>query len=140
MEESPKSPRIFTADEANKCIPRLVSLLDKVRQIQKVYEDKQLEIDIQELNATGDEGTLDERGSSQIQSLLEELEEVQKKLEEMLTSFEEIGCELKGVDPGLVDFYTLRDNELVYLCWKEGETEIRYWHPLVGGYASRQPL
>jgi hypothetical protein len=28
----------------------------------------------------------------------------------------------------------------VFLCWKLGEDEIRYWHTLDGGFAGRQEL
>lgn len=52
----------------------------------------------------------------------------------------EIGCELKDLDLGLVDFPALRDGRLVYLCWKRGEARIEYWHEWDAGYVGRQKI
>jgi len=51
-----------------------------------------------------------------------------------------MGCLVKDLDQGLVDFYSLRDDEPVFLCWQFGEPAVVHWHPLDGGFASRQPL
>jgi hypothetical protein len=32
------------------------------------------------------------------------------------------------------------DGRVVYLCWKLGETEIRWWHEVNNGYTGRQRL
>jgi len=50
------------------------------------------------------------------------------------------GCLLKDVEKGLVDFYALSGDRLIFLCWHIGETEVAHWHPLEGGFATRQPL
>jgi hypothetical protein len=39
-----------------------------------------------------------------------------------------------------VDFYSVRDNEVVFLCWQRGEEAIGFYHTLAGGYRSRRPL
>ena len=46
----------------------------------------------------------------------------------------------KDVGLGLVDFPHRRGGEVVNLCWKFGEREIRFWHGLDEGYAGRKPL
>jgi len=51
-----------------------------------------------------------------------------------------LGAHVKDLDSGLVDFYSHRGSEVVFLCWKEGENEIRHWHSLEGGFRNRQPL
>ena len=38
------------------------------------------------------------------------------------------------------DFYHERDGELVFLCFKLGESDITHWHSLAGGFAGREPL
>ncbi len=46
---------------------------------------------------------------------------------------------------GLVDFpgrvpSERADDEPVNLCWKYGETAVRFWHGFDEGYANRKPL
>ena len=50
------------------------------------------------------------------------------------------GVEVKDPAIGLIDFYAQRGAELVYLCYKLGEPEVAYWHPLDDGYSGRKPL
>jgi hypothetical protein len=51
-----------------------------------------------------------------------------------------MGVLVKDVDMGLCDFPYLLDGRIVYLCWKLGESEIRWWHEVSSGYRDRQPL
>lgn len=49
------------------------------------------------------------------------------------------GVLIKNLDEGLIDFPCLRkDNEEVYLCYKLGETDILFWHPIDKGFAGRK--
>jgi hypothetical protein len=52
----------------------------------------------------------------------------------------EMGCLVKDLDAGLVDFYGVREGEPVFLCWQFGEPAVAHWHPVEGGFASRQPI
>jgi hypothetical protein len=51
-----------------------------------------------------------------------------------------MGCLVKDLDQGLVDFYALRDDEPIFLCWQFGEPAVTHWHPLDEGFATRKPL
>lgn len=62
------------------------------------------------------------------------------RLDMHLKRFKDMGVELKGIDMGLVDFYSLNGDRLVYLCWRSGEPEIVAWHTLAGGFAGRKPI
>ena len=50
------------------------------------------------------------------------------------------GAYLKDPATGLLDFYTWRGDEIVFLCWKDGEDTIGYWHGLHDGFLGRAPL
>ncbi len=47
---------------------------------------------------------------------------------------------LKGFEVGLVDFYSLREDRPIFLCWKLGEERITHWHETDSGFAGRQPI
>ncbi len=69
-----------------------------------------------------------------------ERDAAEKKTREALAAIEKLGCLVKDLEIGLVDFPARRDNETVYLCWKLGEERIGYWHRVEEGFAGRKPL
>jgi len=50
------------------------------------------------------------------------------------------GCLIKDLDVGLLDFYALNGDRLVFLCWKLGEADVAHWHGLDAGFADRHPI
>jgi hypothetical protein len=53
---------------------------------------------------------------------------------------QEMGCLVKDLDMGLVDFPTTFRGEEVYLCWKLGEEEIAFWHGVDEGFRGRKAI
>ncbi len=51
-----------------------------------------------------------------------------------------MGCLVKDVEMGLVDFYALQEGEPVFLCWQFGEPVVSHWHALDESYTGRKPL
>ena len=62
------------------------------------------------------------------------------RLNELGAEIKKIGCELKGIEEGLIDFPSEREGRTVYLCWKLGEDTITHWHELDTGFGGRQAL
>jgi len=78
---------------------------------------------------------------------LEEYNINKRKLNSSITKFyqsiedlENTGVSLKGLDEGLLDFPAKRFDEEIWLCWKEGETEIKFWHEKDIGFMGRKPI
>lgn len=63
-----------------------------------------------------------------------------ERLKTAIERIQEMGCVIKDLDVGLVDFPTLFRGEEVYLCWKLGESRIRFWHGTNEGFAGRKPI
>ena len=61
-------------------------------------------------------------------------------LKSALDKLQELGCLVKDLDIGLIDFPTLLRGEEVYLCWKLGETGIEFWHGVNEGFRGRKPI
>lgn len=57
-----------------------------------------------------------------------------------IEDLEAIGVSIKSIDQGLLDFPSLMFNEEIWLCWKEGETEIKFWHGKDEGFNGRKPI
>ena len=57
-----------------------------------------------------------------------------------IDDLEKTGVILKDLDNGLIDFPSKRFNEEIWLCWKEGESEIKFWHEKNAGFLNRKPI
>ena len=57
-----------------------------------------------------------------------------------IEELEATGVSIKSIEQGLLDFPSLMFNEEIWLCWKEGETEIKFWHGKDEGFMGRKPL
>jgi hypothetical protein len=62
------------------------------------------------------------------------------ELQASVAAFDARGILLRDLDSGLVDFPALRDGREIYLCWRDGEEDIGYWHELDAGFTGREPL
>lgn len=63
-----------------------------------------------------------------------------KRLQQLFEQIQEIGCLVKDLDIGLLDFPTLYHGSEVYLCWRLGEDRISFWHKVEDGFPGRQPI
>lgn len=61
-----------------------------------------------------------------------------QRLDSLVREIQATGAVIKDINHGLVDFPVMREEREVYLCWKYGEEEIRFWHETDTGFASRQ--
>lgn len=130
-----ENPRIFTLDEANRALPLVRRIVQDVMTEHHAWRESLARFEL--VSA----GIGVERGSvAEADALQREVAAHAKAIERYLAEFEDIGCLFKGFDAGLVDFYSLRDDQLVFLCWREGEDRITHWHELETGFAGRRPV
>ena len=62
------------------------------------------------------------------------------KFYESVEILENTGVVVKSIEQGLLDFPSKRFDEEVWLCWKYGETEIKFWHEKDSGFMGRKPI
>ena len=67
-------------------------------------------------------------------------DEAAANLRSVIEEVQELGCVVKDLDMGLVDFPTLFEGQEVYLCWKLGEPAITFWHGVDEGFAGRKAI
>jgi hypothetical protein len=128
-------PRIFTLAEADRTLP-LVSRV--VRDIIAEYPKWREALARYELLTGGARAEWGE--SPELVGAREEITRRAERINHYLGELEGVGCVFKGFDAGLVDFYALREDRLVFLCWRLGEPRITHWHELDAGFAGRQPV
>ncbi len=129
-EDNETPEHVFTIEEANGLIPQLQAYFTIIRRAKTVLI--QTSDDIKKASANAHSG-----GGSQFGSLyIQALHDVSSNLQ----AIHDLGVVVKDVNVGLCDFPYSHDGRVVYLCWKLGETEIRWWHELRLGYKDRIPL
>jgi len=132
--------KLFTLEEANQLLSRVTPILQQLQALQQsiLKTNRQLDDEVSKLSA-GNGYPLTEI-KQQIEQLTKHQLDLIQAFQSALQQLESAGCVLKDLDAGLVDFYTVRSGELVFLCWRLGEERIRFWHRLEEGFAGRQPL
>lgn len=127
--------RIFTLDEAERTLPLLRRILTDLRQ---EYETWREALSAYEILAGGSRADNGETG--ELLKAREAVSNAAARINAFLSELESIGCLFKGFEAGLVDFYALREDRLVFLCWRLGEEHITHWHEVDAGFAGRQPI
>ena len=61
-------------------------------------------------------------------------------LRETLEGIADTGCVIKDLEIGLVDWPAFHRGREIWLCWKYGETEVRFWHDTHTGFDGRRPV
>ena len=130
-------PRFFTVEEAEALLPALNVLFGRVSAVRaelaplvESFGAREAVELLRELAPVpeGREGDV-----ARLRALAGEITAAVQRLNEL-------GCLVKDVEAGLVDFYALREDEPVFLCWQLGEPAVAHWHPLDAGFAARQPI
>lgn len=128
--------RTFTLDEATALLPRLSEILPEMQERKTALDSLRVELTSMTRMASGNGHLV----APDVDRKREEAEGLAERLNELLDEINQLGCELKGIEEGLIDFRSPREERMVYLCWKLGEPEVVYWHELDTGFASRQRL
>ena len=127
--------RLFTLEGALDLLPAVRELMAEIQVRKREVEESSERLD-RLLEVSGGNGNL----GAEIEAAREALQVAATQLQALIAQLESTGAELKGIDEGLVDFPSLREGRVVYLCWRAGEETISYWHELETGFAGRQPL
>ena len=128
--------KVFTLEEANALLPRLTVIVRDLQAKREKIQFLEVEIDTLELVTEKDCG-----GSSPL--LNKKVDEYTRIMAAFYAQVDEIhglGCFLKDLDMGLIDFYALRNNRGIFLCWKLGEEKVEHWHDMNKGFTSREKL
>jgi hypothetical protein len=135
--EQSKSPKLFTAAEANAMLPLVRAITTDIVSRAKDLRERQERIERIRTSAATSSG---DAYSAEICQAEKELERDQDLLLECHAELTGLGVELKDFFSGLIDFPCRMDDRIVYLCWRLGEPSVAYWHELEAGFAGRQKL
>lgn len=130
--------RYFRIEEAQRLVPQVESLIRKALRLKADYDraEGSLREFNQRLAVSG--GMIPDRARLLADKMARDT--AAQELTETIEAIHEIGCQVKDLDIGLLDFPTLYQGEEVCLCWKLGEAAIEYWHGTTEGFKGRKRI
>lgn len=138
MSEAYEPRRLFTVEQANATLPLVRAIATDLAQLsQEVLERRQR---LAMLTANRGAKSSHDLYSEELAQIEEELEKDGQRIHAYVDELRELGVEPKNGPEGLIDFPSMFDGRIVFLCWKLGEPEVLHWHELEAGFRGRQPL
>jgi hypothetical protein len=133
--------RYYSLDEVNAHVPALQRIFTRVMQLRLQLKVLYRKLEEQRFAPVGDEfepsipgapaGVVRDRTIFKGLALA---------LREDLDAVRTLGCEIKDLDTGLVDWFGKNGTDDVCLCWRFGEAEVAFFHDLEAGFAGRRPV
>ncbi|HVP37894.1 MAG TPA: DUF2203 domain-containing protein [Candidatus Saccharimonadales bacterium] len=132
--------RLFTVEEANEMLPQLEEIFARLDGMKERARQTQTQISILRLIWNEALKRPENPDHQEFLALTRSYQGVVEDTKELVREIQELGCLPKDLEQGLVDFYARREGRIVFLCWRRGEKQIRFWHELHAGYSGRVPL
>lgn len=130
--------KTFSLEEAQTLVPVLESLMRNAIEAKNTAETVAGEMQALSQRIFMNGGTLVR--ISEVAKRRAEQDKAVQQVKDTLAEVDSIGVQVKDLDMGLLDFPCRLGEDIVLLCWKMGETEIRHWHTMDSGFSSRQSV
>ena len=121
----------FSISDANKILPSVIKKFNYSKMLKNeiIKMEKQMSLDLTSKTSMKDYIILKQKLNAKVTEFYQSIEDLESS-----------GVVLKGLEQGLLDFPAKRFDEEIWLCWKEGETEIKFWHEKNSGFMGRKPI
>ena len=129
---------LFSVDEANKLIVEFRPLVQRLVAAKTELDQLNARIDVLQVVLAGTAPTNPD--AIELRSAMERRAQVVGQIQQGVKLIHKRGALVKDLDKGLLDFYALLGDRLIFLCWHLGESEVTHWHSIEGGFSERQPL
>ena len=130
--------KLYTVEEANQVVAAVRPELERLRGWKRAFDELERRVAVMELAVShAAPGNPD---AVELEELKRRRETLENRIGRGIRGVHTHGCVLKDLNRGLVDFYSLHGDRLIFLCWQLGEPEVAHWHSLEGGFAGRQPI
>lgn len=127
--------KLFTLPEAERTLPLVRRIVQDLTAEYPAWREAVGRFEILTGGARADWGETQELVAAR-EVVAAHAERINRYLQEL----EAIGGVFKGFEAGLVDFYSLREDRPIFLCWRLGEERITHWHEIDSGFSGRQPI
>ena len=135
--ESRKRKKLFTPAQANAMLPLVRAITTDIVGRANNLRDRQERIERIRTSAAVSSG---DAYAAEIGQAESDLAREEDELRACHAELAGLGVEIKDFFTGLIDFPSVMDDRVVYLCWRLGEPSVAHWHELDAGFSGRQKL
>lgn len=129
---------LYTSDQASELARELTPLMKTLVDLHR--DIGRLDVRMEALRMALAGASSDNPDAFELAGLVEHRRGLAARIAEGVARIHRQGVLVKDLERGLLDFYALQGDRLVFLCWSLGEAAVAHWHPLDGGFATRRPL
>lgn len=123
--------RYITLEEAENNIPEVKESLQKIRKLSETISILQsIEVSY---DTEFDEIYAETKNNQEFHKLSAELH---RELHKLI----KLGCIVRDINIGLVDFFSKFEGREIFLCWEMGEGKISNWHEVTESYEMKKPI
>lgn len=117
-----------TIESANSALPMVRTSLQQLRDLLWTLSESQEALRVREKVGNG----LDVANPFLFKTLI--------AFFDILEEFRRLRIILRDLRSGVVDFPARHRNREIFLCWKEDEPSVQYWHPVDTGFRGRRHI
>ena len=130
----------FSVGDVEQLIPTLERIFTDVLQLRAGLRGVEEKLDRAGVRMKREDLLEGEGGTPEVRQAKAVFRGFYEALSDEIERVKALGGQIKDIESGLVDFPGRRGADEILLCWKLGEKQIRFWHTVDGGFASRRPV
>lgn len=135
-----KKRKVFNLEEANALLPELEKRLRHLQNKKEAYSRAHDMLFMHELVCAAEKSNGFFDPADDLEEGIHALEEAIENLAGDVEAIFHLGCILRNIEKGQVDFVGARDGQTVYFAWQLGEPSIQYFRPLGSNFCERLTL
>lgn len=132
-------PKIFSLEEANALLPEVEAIVTRIKRKKAANERLHDELFMEELlneavkKNPGDASSGTEDGAKHLDHSV-------SGLAEDIQALRALGCIIRNVERGWVEFFGRHQGTEVYYCWSCGEKTVQYYRVAQATFSQRLPI
>jgi hypothetical protein len=140
VDEPMMTTRRFTVSEVDALIPELERRLRRVGALRQWMRTRYARLERHGWAHGSVDVDIPDGVDASVRDDLEDLHLGVTQLREDVAGLLALGCVVRSLDGGLLDFRARHVDRDIYLCWKLGESRLSWWHELDEGFAARKVI
>jgi hypothetical protein len=134
--------KYFSLEEANAVLPQLENLVTRLIEKKESHDRMHDHLFMSELlhDAIKTKNPSREQDFDSIESGAQSVDERVGDLENDLRQIKALGCLLRSLERGWVEFPSQKSGQTIFYCWKKGEPQVSFYRPVQSATFERFPL